>query len=189
MEDIHKKSWFKITASAIALCFLLSGLTYYYYTPINGIYDLNITRDSEFIHKIFENDLYWLSTQPSHDTDYMLKHKASSKNPHDKNNLSIKVAYDAANPVGFIAYYKKSFYLGYILFIDVLTEYRTKGWGKRLLDYAVKDLIKQGCTKIELVTRTSNKAAQKLYTTYGFQETNHDEGFVNFEYRITNTKL
>jgi ribosomal protein S18 acetylase RimI-like enzyme len=183
MEDIRQKRWFKITALAVAFCFLLSGLTYYYHSSsASGIYDINVARDSEFIHKIFAQDLYWLTTQSSHDTDYMLTHKASSKNPQHTGNLTIKVAYEGTNPVGFIAYYKKNFYTGYILFIDVINAFRAQGWGKRLLDYGVKDLLTHGCTKIQLVTRTSNTAAQKLYSSYGFKETNRDEEFVNFEY-------
>ena len=184
MEDIHKKRWFKITALAVAFCFLLSGLTYYYYNATSGIYEINVTRDSDFIHKIFEKDLYWLTTQSSHDTDYMLRHKASSKDPQHTGNLTIKVAYEGSTPVGFIAYYKKNFYIGYILFIDVIDTFRAKGWGKRLLEYGVNDLVKKGCKRIELVTRTSNTAAQKLYSSYGFKETSRDEGFVHFEYTV-----
>ncbi len=82
----------------------------------------------------------------------MLKHRASSKNPEHVGNEIIKVMYKGNQPVGFITYHKKKFYEGAIHFIDVSKEFRSQGYGLKLLNYGVKDLITRGVAKIGLVT-------------------------------------
>ena len=52
------------------------------------------------------------------------------------------------------------------------------------MNYAMDDLAKQGVSQIELVTRTNNDAAKKLYARLGFHETEHDDEFVSFAYQV-----
>ena len=150
-----------------------------------GIVDFSDSRDTDFILNIFDCDWHWLISEYSkgYDPKYTLQYRTSSHRPEDRGNLSIKMGYDGDKPVGFVAYYKKTFYAGYLLFLDVIPEYRAKGWGAKLAKYAVHDLIKRGAQTVGLVTRTTNHAAQKLYKRLGFKEVARDEGFVDFEYR------
>ena len=97
----------------------------------------------------------------------------------------MKVGYKGSSPTGFLAYYVKKFYLGKILFVDVLPSYRSQGWGVKFVKYALRDLINKGVSQIELVTRTNNIAAQALYKKLGFQEQGQEEGFVKFIYEVT----
>lgn len=164
----------------------ITALSGFYYLKQNAItiYTFDEKRDTNFILDIFKHDWDWLVSEYSTDfsAEYMLKNKASSKNPQHLGNLTIKVLYQGTEPTGFVAYYKKKFYEGYILFLAINRNFRSKGYGLTLLKHAMNELVKQGCTKIELVTRVSNKPARALYTRAGFKEKKQYDGFVYFEY-------
>ncbi len=171
----------------LGLVSLLGGIgigatLYYRNQETAAILDFNDIRDTDFILATFKRDWYWLVEGDDYSPEYMLKHRASSQEPSKKGNLTIKVAYEGKEPIGFVIYFQKNFYQGDLRFIDVEPEFRSKGWAYKLLDYAVKDLLSRGITKIELVTRTTNYPAQKLYTRYGFTEKHRNEGFVYYEY-------
>jgi ribosomal protein S18 acetylase RimI-like enzyme len=148
-----------------------------------GIYELDKNRDSAFIIKAFKDDWHWLVEGTSFSPQQMLETRGYPQNGLIRNNLSIKAGYEDGKPTGFVAYYMKSMFGGRILFIWVAPEFRSKRWGRRLLDYAVQDLLKRGATRIELVTRIDNEASQRLYNRYGFKEFNRYAGFVEFEYK------
>ncbi len=170
---------------ALALVSSLIGVGYHLLSPAERIYDFDEKRDTSFILDLFEKDLYWLVAEGSDfSPEYMLKHRASSKNPEHIGNETIKVMYVGNQPVGFITYHKKKFYEGAIHFIDVSKEFRSQGYGLKLLNYGVKDLIARGVAKIGLVTRTSNYAAQAIYKKAGFTESWRTDGFVYFEYIV-----
>lgn len=187
---VKKFSWLKIALMIGLLTGFTGAVFYWYFHQVQRssivIHDFNDERDTQFILDIFKEDWWWLVSEYSKDfsPEYMLQYRASSKKPESKGNLTIKVAYDQHKPIGFVAYYKKEFYYGYILFLDVLASYRSKGIGYALLDYAVQDLKKRGVTKIGLVTRTSNIPARRLYKKYGFKEISDENGFVDFEYQV-----
>ena len=50
----------------------------------------------------------------------------------------------------------------------VLSKYRGKGIGSRLIDYAVGEAVKEGCLRITLLTDFENTKAQSLYQKKGF---------------------
>ncbi|MBW6515637.1 MAG: ribosomal protein S18-alanine N-acetyltransferase [Candidatus Cloacimonetes bacterium] len=69
--------------------------------------------------------------------------------------------------------------IGYICGLKVLDEYmitniaitkseQHKGYGKLLLRYLFRELIKEGCKKCFLEVRASNKQAITFYTSHGF---------------------
>ncbi len=176
----RKLVWYGIGA---VLFLSLMSAGYYAFVPLNGIYEVNESRDLSFLTQTFTRDLYWLTTASSHDAAYMVKHHAKSKEPQDEGKLVIKVGYERNKPVGFVAYYMENFYTGKVLFLDVHPDFRAQRWGYKLLDYAVKKLIQQGALKVELITRVNNSSARSLYTKYGFKETGRDEEFVNYEFR------
>ncbi len=185
----HKLS--KIIAAVVALSLALSGLGYFYFSSQQQlqIYEFENQRDTPFIKELFKNDWYWLvaGISDSYDSvaeNYVENMLATRLSSTHKRPLTLKVVYENNKPVGFLAYFIKKFYLGKILFVDVLPEYRSKGWGAKLMKYAMDDLIKRGVSQIELVTRTNNDAAQKLYTRLGFHETERDDEFVSFAYQV-----
>lgn len=175
----------KIVVAVLFIGTVIGGFYgYYYYQHPAVITDFVDSRDTQFILESFKRDWYWLVEGKDYDPAYMLANRASSKNPIHKGNFTIKVAYEYDKPVGFVIYMQKKFYLGHIRFIYVAPEFRSKGWSDKLLDYAVQDLIKRGCTKIDLVTRATNHSAMKLYLRHGFKEVRRDDGFVDFEYAV-----
>lgn len=181
----NKRSFLKKIGIVLGLGTFIctGGIAFYHYArPQTVILDFDEQRDTPFILESFKRDWYWLVEGFDYSPEYMLHHRASSKNPQTIGNLTIKTAYQEGKPVGFVIYFKKNFYLGDLRFIDVNPEFRSKGWAYKLLDYAVKDLIKQGCIRVKLVTREVNYAARRLYTRYGFEETRQQDGFAYFEY-------
>jgi len=115
----------------------------------------------------------------------MLDNRASSKRPECKNNLTIKVDYENGEPAGFVAYYPKAFYEGFVLFVAVDQNFRSRGIAKNLLGYAINDLKSKGSTIIRLQTRLINKPARKVYSGMGFEETWNDGEFIGYEKRLT----
>jgi ribosomal protein S18 acetylase RimI-like enzyme len=171
----------------VSFCTVLgAGLALYYHHQRNEttILDFNDIRDTGFILEAFKRDWHWLVEGFDFSPEKMLKHRAPTEKLADRGKSIIKVAYQGKKPIGFVIYYPKSFYKGRLHLIDVEPDFRSKGWSDKLLDYAMKDLIKRGVSKVELVTRTTNYPAQKLYTRYGFKESKRDDGFVYFEYIV-----
>ena len=151
-----------------------------------GIMAYNPARDRNAILSIFKTDYYWLipDETTNFSAEYILDNKASSQQPDHKGNLTINVCYAQGDFCGFIAYYKKTSYKGIILFLATSLACRGKGFGKKLLTYALHDLINRGCTVIELFTRINNEKALALYHQVGFKEIWHDAKYVRLTKRI-----
>lgn len=97
--------------------------------------------------------------------------------------LKVKVIRDQSQLVGFTAYYMKARDVGQLLFIVVDDNFRGKRYGQILLEHGINQLKKMGARKVDLVTRTTNIRAQKLYKRVGFKLVRDDgAGFVYFEY-------
>lgn len=150
------------------------------------LYTFDEQRDTEFILDIFKNDWYWLVSEYSTDfsPEYMLANRASSRAPQHKGNLAIKTLYKKTEPLGFVAFYKKSFYKGLLLFLAVRQKHRGKGYAYYMLKDAIKEMKAMGLSVVRLVTRTNNESSQKLYTRFGFKEVEREDGFVYFEYKL-----
>lgn len=186
INQIKRYPKFKLYLLFSSALIALSFGSYYFYNHYHNaeILNFNPVRDTAFILDSFKRDWYWLIEGNDYSPEYTLQNKASSRSPEHKGNLTIKVAYENNKPVGFVIYFMENFYLGDLRFIDVNPEFRSRGWAYKLLDYAVKDLIKRGSVRIKLVTRTTNYPAQKLYLRYGFKEVSRDNGFVYYEYIV-----
>lgn len=185
---INKKNYrqYAVGFSLLITLSLVVGYFHVYQCKTATISSYNAATDREFILGIFKQDWHWLVSEYSvhFSPDYMLDNQASSKRPEHIGNLTINVLRTCDGPAGFVAYYKKSFYLGYVLFLDILKEFRGKGYAHMLLVDAVKSLKERGCSKIQLITRTTNLPAQKLYTRFGFIEIERDEGFITYQYSV-----
>ena len=151
---------------------------------LHGIIDFDYERDRDFILDIVDKNLYWLIDDvsvPNFSVEYMMRYLTTNSNPSTAGRLTIKVLYEHGEPAGFNAYYMKHFYLGMLRFVVVLEKFRSKGYGKKLVDYALQDLQSRGAAKVRLVTRTSNIPAQKVYKASGMHVTEQEEGFDWFE--------
>ena len=157
------------------------------FAPTTGVYDFDEKRDSQFLADVFKENWYWLVTSSTGDyeqsyVDYFIKHKATKTNPHYEGLNKFRVYYYKGKPAGFLSVYKKTNYIGQILFLAVKKEFRRKGIAVKLLDYAFKMLRDDmKCKRIQLVTRANNVAARKLYTDYGFTEYGEDEKYVEYK--------
>lgn len=171
---------------AVSAAIGVGGVWYYTHQPTQSVQliEFEYNRDSDFIKKLFHDNWYWLVASDTYDVDYMLFNKASSKSPEHVGNLTIKTLYDDNDPLGFIAYYKKSFYLGFILFVSVDAEYRSRGYAKYMMQQALNDLRCHNVLRVRLVTRVENYAAQKVYTSLGFKEESRDDTFVHYQLRF-----
>ncbi len=172
---------------AASLATIVSVGTYYYFSiPRGPIYEYNEARDTQLILDLFKKNWYWLVSSADYSPEFMLKHRAPSKNPLYIGRLKIKVLYEQDDFVGFAAYYMKTKDIGFVLFLAIQDELRSKGYGRLLMQHALDELAKMGAKKIRLVTRPTNVSAQKVYKVVGFYETSRDEEFVYFEYMVKN---
>jgi len=162
------------------------GLFFYLNRQKSNIYDFDYARDAKEILDIFDKDWYWLVahfTPEEYSADFMLKNRTYEQNPANPANfgkLVIKVAREGNRLAGFTAYFKRRFYEGFVLYLAVARDFRRKGYGKKLMKYAINDLFNQGCSVIRLLTRTDN-VARKLYEKLGFKLYKEEPGFVYYE--------
>lgn len=141
----------------------------YYIYPFN-----DDERDIQDIEKIFMDDFYWLTTRDSYDVRAMLTRRTSDfADPTVNNDMFIYVMRDKATDglIGFVTFFKLSFYKGQVLFLSVNREFRGKGYGRALVSYALDQMKNMGMIKAKLFTRLDNKPARALYESLGFQET------------------
>lgn len=78
------------------------------------------------------------------------------------------VAEDNAKPIGFILTAHREAW-GYIVTIDVLERYRTRGVGSRLLTEAERRLAAAGAREIALETATDNASAIAFWQKHGYR--------------------
>ncbi len=157
---------------------------YFYIYPICRICNYQPTTDRTVFIDLFNKNRYWLTTNE----DYSAEHMLDTRSPNDYQEqfigkLTIKAARVNGKSVGFVAYYKKKFYEGFILFLLVAKEYRGKSYATKLLKYAINALFEDHALVVRLVTRTNNYAAMKVYERAGMKETHRSNGFVYFEIR------
>jgi len=144
----------------------------------------NKERDTQFILNCFEQDRYWLTNNPEFSAQYMIDHMTPKPDPAYFGKQNIVLLYFKDQPVGFGAYYMKSFYEGFIHFLYINKAERGKGYSAVLMRYMMNQLSKMGSKFIKLCTRVNNVPARSLYRKLGFKELEPDEqGFVYFEMR------
>lgn len=174
-----------ILSLSIALA-TISGMGLYLYHQHSAtqgpMYDFNPTRDTQAIMDIFHQNWYWLLASEESSPTFMIKHRTPDANPMHFGSLHIKVMYEKDKLAGFTAYFMETPQEGRILFLAVAHDFRGKGYGKLLAEYAMKQMFNMGATHIALWTRVSNLPAQRIYKELGFKEMFDDNGYVFFEY-------
>lgn len=171
----------------ISLTLAISGGigTYIYYVIKNQgpIYNFDPIRDTQAVINIFEKNKYWLLANPQSSPAFMIKHRTYDPNPLHFGSLHIKVLYEKDKLAGFTAYHLgDSSQEGRILFVAVDNDFRGKGYGKILTEYAMKELFAMGVTHIALWTRVGNLAAQHIYKNLGFKEVFDEGGYIFLHY-------
>lgn len=166
------------TISAIFATTLLYKKIYYE----NNIQNYKASRDRQFILDLFQKNWYWLTANENLSPETVLDTSSlSHPDGSHKADLIIKVYLESNKPTGFIAYYKKKLYQGYVQFIAVDDKYRGRGYAQKLLKYAIDDLKQMGCINIRMLTRMSNYPARAVYTKLGFKERWSNEGYIEYE--------
>ncbi len=148
------------------------------------VYDFDPEHDTAGIMQNFKEDWYWLIAEGlQFDVSYMLQTRSPNKNPAYYGKLYIKVIRDIGQTAAFTSYYKLTPETGWIQFVSVNRRFRGKGYGRKLVDYAVKDLLKMGCKEVKLLTRINNLWAQRIYDRYGFVQYKRDDRFVDYVFK------
>lgn len=171
------KPFYKII---FALIFIFGS--YGAYRAVMSYYGITLYQhpaDEQALLKILHDDWYWLVSEDSVDysAEYTLDHRAATPEYPD-GSLNIFVYRMHGKPVGFVTYYRETGCRAKIQFLAVAKEYRKKGYAYKLLHYALNDAARNGMCVTELVTRTTNYQAQRLYERSGFKKIWEDHGFV-----------
>ncbi len=64
--------------------------------------------------------------------------------------------------------------------VEVLSNHRGKGYGKKLVESAINRCKDKSCSAIELNTELDNLVANNLYRSLGFQLNGLKDGFNNY---------
>lgn len=136
-----KRIYYRILMGIGAL--LIAGALWYSLArPVEGIVPYDPARDKSEILSIFAKDWYWLVSDYSGDfsPEFMLDNRASSREPQNKGDLTIRVFLVDGKPVGFVTYLPKELLVGEIRIMGVDRDYRSKRIGRKLMTYALEDL-------------------------------------------------
>lgn len=174
----NAKNWFKKGALIMVMVGVGSIITYQY-RPCQQeqgyyVYEFNDDeRDIRDVEKTFQDDFYWLTTRDSYDVRAMLTRRTSEfTDPAVNNNMSIYIMRDRLTDafIGFVTFFRLSFYKGQILFVSVNKAFQGRGYGQKLTEFALDQMKKMGMIKATLFTRLNNTKARKLYERVGFKE-------------------
>lgn len=179
------KKWAIGIGSILVLIVLGFGI-YMYRSQQGPIYDFDDARDTQDILKIFDRDRYWLLSSEDYSPEFMLKKRSPSQEMQYMGRLKIKVYREQNQLVGFTAYYMKTPELGCLLFLAINPEFRgkEKGYGEKLMRYALDQMKKMGATHVQLYVRIDNERAQKLYKRIGYYETSRTAAGLYLQYDL-----
>lgn len=163
--------------------FILFGL-YYWTQPCEGVQPYNAARDRDFVIKLFKDNWDWLIASENYSVEFMLDNRASSQDLASAGNLQLYTMCSNGKPVGFTAFYKKSFFKAQVLFLAVPESERRKGYAEKMLRFDLAELKHQGFSLVQILTRVDNFRAQNLYKKVGFKEYWRDDRFVRLEINV-----
>lgn len=162
--------------------------------PVESIVPYDAVRDQAALLRIFDENAYWLDTRLDLPLDQQLFTEArasflqhltedavipeADRIPY---TLRFMVYRYEGETVGFVAYRFLTSSRGQLLLIAVNEKIRKHGIARKLLRFAIEQMRLHGVQSIELLTRTDNIPAQKLYRSAGFKELQKDTRFVTFE--------
>lgn len=62
----------------------------------------------------------------------------------------------------------------FFLYLGIINEYRDKGFGKKLMSYAIEQAKQKGINEIKLSVRADNQKAVSIYKSLGFKENKYE---------------
>ena len=162
------------------LCLLIVIVSFlkvhrYTYSSAGHVYDFNMMRDKKDILNIFKKNWAELVEGTDYSPDYMIIERKPGKDVPYIHPLKIKVMREKNKLAGFTSYYMENNQKGMILFLAVDHNFRGKGYGTLLMQYAMKDLMAMGAKNIGIWVLISNDTAKRLYKKLGFIEKFFDE--------------
>jgi len=167
------------------LCMMgLAGFNEVYPSPrVHGAYisDFNSRRDREGMLDIFQKNWRALTGDDSFYSEYVeniMKNRKPDKTMPSIGRMDIKVMREDNKFAGFTAYYKETSKKGMVLFLAVGHEFRGKGYGKILIQHAIKNLLSKGSKSIGIWVAETNLPAKRIYEELGFSETPLRQGAV-----------
>jgi ribosomal protein S18 acetylase RimI-like enzyme len=174
----------------ISLSLIGVVLAFYLYRGQNGstlkIENFVFDKDALAVDQLFHqgDNWYWMIYNGGQDTyslDFTLRNATSSQ--HEKrHDMIFKVGKINDKIVGFLAYYPESKHVWGLRFLIVDQEIRRQGLAKKLLKYAMDDMVSRGAIRIDLATRNNNFKAQNLYKGFGFTIVRSDYEFVHLSW-------
>jgi RimJ/RimL family protein N-acetyltransferase len=182
----HKR-WILYAGLILGLGGEIGYLVWQHYRPqptptCQGIALYDIQRDRQEILRLFKENWYWLIPEDTpFSAEQFLDPHLLNRTGENKDASKIFVYCLENRPIGFVAYYKQSPTTARLRFIAVDQPYRGKGYSQELMNAALDDMKKEGITKVNLITRTNNQPARKLYTRLGFKQIEEEDGYVHFE--------
>ncbi len=136
--------------------------------------------DAQAVDELFHkgDNFYWMvAGNPDYSVDFMLKYATSSQY-EKKQNMILKVAKLNDKVVGFLGYYPQSAHVWRLLFVLVDQDVRRQGVGKKIVKFALQDMIAKGALQVRLCTWENNFRSQGLYAGLGFKFSHKEDGNV-----------
>lgn len=188
------RQWKYCVVIALMISLASSGIILFYKKQSSsGIRNFNFDKDAAAVDALFHKDdnLYWLlndySLKHGFSMDHMLRYRSSSQ--HEKlYNLVLRILEVDGKIAGFVGYHPNSMYIWQLLWLAVDQDYRRQGIAKKLLNYAVEDMVRRGAIKIELATRPVNVRAKALYNQFGFKQVDEDQDFAYFSWHKSKSR-
>lgn len=170
----------------IGIVFIFSlSLTCYLLLGSKNQNDLQIqqfdyVKDAQAVDQLFHkgDNFYWMiAGNPDYSVDFMLKYATSSQY-EKKHNMILKVAKLNEKVVGFLGYYPQSTHIWRLLFVLVDQDVRRQGVGKKMVKFALQDMVSKGALQIRLCTWDNNFKSQGLYKGLGFKFSHKEDSNV-----------
>lgn len=139
-----------------------------------SISNFDLIRDKEGLQNIFKNNWKALTGEDLFCPEYvqgLMHNRKLDKTMPSIGLLDIKVVIENDKLAGFTAYYMETLEKGIVLFLAVENDFRGKGYGKILMQHAMRDLLSKGSRSIGLWVSETNFPAKKIYEGLGFCET------------------
>lgn len=182
-----KSSFGIIPLLAIGTLLLSAAVGIYFYFARTQVVSFYYEHDADAVRELIKKDWELLF---SHDNDLrpedieeMMKYGVLEKRGGRSSAPAIiKVILADGAARSAIVYYRQRQARGYIQFLVTDANYRGRGYGRMLMNYAIKDLFRQGVSFIHMSTRLDDSIARKLYESLGFKEQMRDGNYI--EYRL-----
>lgn len=141
----------------------------------------NYANDYQGIVTLIKEEWPKLFMQPEYDpkiVNTMLIQNNPGYIAYRDKKLFIKVLRDEEKISGFATYYYPTATIGHIELLAVNKQYRSKGLGKKLVEYVAAEVARQGAKTLELYVYTNNSHAIKFYTHLGFSVKSNYPGYI-----------